>query len=386
MRWYVAFNQLSNAQRRVLDGITAQLDKCHWVQGFAGTGKTVVITHLMERVAAEKPRASLCFITYTHALKDLVASGMHGDVASRVEIKTANQFVRDRESFDYVFLDEVQDIKPAELTAIRSLASHIYVAGDPDQRIYDGASETEIAARLTPTPWKLLEIFRLTTLLRDVAMSIFPGASLVEGSQALKTADVSIKLARFDHRNAEVAWVWAEALKWARPQDPSVILLPTHDAIADFARRLSDVLQVATPPAVGCSERGRRDYEPFNEHWNNQDIRLEYLGNGYGSLPASDSRPMVYLMTFHSSKGLDFKNVFIPGMTDGAKIVAERALKDDPDLARRLLFVAVTRSRENLFISYTGNLPHSYVARLPAEVVTEFAPTGAAADQDEDFF
>jgi len=386
MRWYVAFNQLSNAQRRVLDGITAQLDKCHWVQGFAGTGKTVVVTHLMERVAAEKPSASMCFITFTHALKDLVASGLHSDVARRVEIKTANQFVSDRESYDYVFLDEVQDIKPAELTSIRSLASHIYVAGDPDQRIYDGASETDIATRLTPTPWKLLEIFRLTTLLRDVAMSVFPRASLVEGSQALKTADVSIKLAKFDDRTAEVAWVWREALSRARPQDPSVILLPTHDAIADFARRLSVVLKVDDPPAVRRSERGRRDYDPFNEHWTDQDVPLEYLGNSYGSLPASDTRPMVYLMTFHSSKGLDFKNVFIPCMSAGAKIVAERALKEDPDLARRLLFVAVTRSRENLFISHTGSAPHSYVARLPAAVVTEFAPQSTSHDEDEDFF
>lgn len=386
MRWYIAFNQLSNAQRRVLDGITAQLDKCHWVQGFAGTGKTVVVTHLMERVAAEKPRASMCFITFTHALKDLVASGLHGDVARRVEIKTANQFVRDREHYDYVFLDEVQDIEPAELTAIRSLASHIYVAGDPDQRIYDGALETDIAARLTPTTWKLLEIFRLTTLLRDVAMSIFPDASLVEGSQALKMADVSIKLAKFDDRNAEVAWVWREALSRARPQDPSVILLPTHDAIADFARRLSGVLKVDDPPTVGRSDRGRRDYASFNGHWINQDVPLEYLGNSYGSLPASDTRPMVYVMTFHSSKGLDFKNVFIPCMNAGAKIVAERALKEDRDLDRRLLFVAVTRSRENLFISYTGSAPHEYVASLPVAVKTEVAPTVAVADQDEDFF
>jgi superfamily I DNA/RNA helicase len=387
MQWYVPFNRLSNAQRRVLDNITSQLEKCHWVQGFAGTGKTVLVTHLMERVAADKPNASICFVTFTHALKDLVASGLYGAVAKRVVIKTANQFVSDGNSFDYVFLDEVQDIKPGELSKIKSLASNFYVAGDSDQRIYSGgASESDISSTLRPSVWKLLEIFRLTSLLKDVAVAIFPKASIIEGNQALKAAEVSIKLARFGDEDDEVEWVWREALGRARPQDPSVILLPTHRAIADFAKRLADALGIDDPPRVVKDVKGRQDYAPFNEHWANEDVPLEYLGSSFGSLPNSDTRPLVYLMTFHSSKGLDFENVFIPYMLPSATIVNEKALKDDPDLARRLLFVAVTRSRRNLFISYSGAAPHPYVTGLPSAVVTEVEPQFTGQHDSEDFF
>ena len=39
MGWYVPFDRLGQKQLEVLNGITGQLDRPHWVQGFAGTGK-----------------------------------------------------------------------------------------------------------------------------------------------------------------------------------------------------------------------------------------------------------------------------------------------------------------------------------------------------------
>jgi hypothetical protein len=386
MSWYVPFNQLSIKQRSVLDGISRQLTSSHWIQGFAGTGKTVVISHLIERVAADNPRASLCFITFTHALKDLVSTGFHGPVAKRIDIKTHTQFLTDRETYDYVFLDEVQDIKPNELTRIKALSGHLYVAGDSDQRIYDeGSKEEDIIRTVQPIAWKLLEIFRLTKLLRDVAISILPRARIVEGSDAVKTANVSIRLMPFQNEENEVEWIWDEALRRSRPGDPSVILFPTHDAIFEFARNLASYLDLDTPNKVRYI-RGRRDYTEFNEHWSENDTPLIYLGNSFGSLNESETRPLVYLMTFHSSKGLDFRNVFIPNLNSDTTIVARQALEKDAEIDRRLLFVAVTRSRENLFLSYNSKKPHPYVANLPKAVITQVDTSKKSTSNDEDFF
>jgi len=386
MSWYVPFNQLSIKQRSVLDGISKQLSKPHWIQGFAGTGKTVVITHLIERVAADQPKATLCFITFTHALKDLVSTGFHGPVAKRIVIKTHTQFLSDRQTYDYVFLDEVQDIKPGDLTRIRALSEHMYVAGDSDQRIYEeGAKEEDIVRTVQPVAWKLLEIFRLTKLLRDVALSILPKARIVEGSDAVKTANVTIRLIPFESEANEVEWVWDEALSRSRPGDPSVILFPTHDAIADFSWRLAEHIGGEAPPRVK-KVRGKRDYIPFNEHWLECKTPLVYLGNSFGSLAESDTRPLVFFMTFHSSKGLDFRNVFIPSLNSDAMIVPPKALENDPVLDRRVLFVAVTRSRENLFLSFNSKKPHPHVANLPKSVVTEVKVTKKSKSDKEDFF
>jgi superfamily I DNA/RNA helicase len=384
MKWYVPYNRLGQKQLEVLNGVAAQLDQPHWVQGFAGTGKTLVVTHLMERVANLRPDASVCFITYTHALKDLVSSGMHGPIAQRVVIKTHTQFLSDRRTFDYVFLDEVQDISLADLNRIRSFATRLYMAGDGDQRIYDQrASDAEILQAIRPRTWKLLEVFRLTQLLARVAQAVLPRTRLIEGLHVARNAEVTVSLVRHVDSQSESAWVWREAHRRARPGEPSVILFPTHKAIRRFARELSECLEIDGPENVQ-----KKDYAPFNEYWKEAGIDLMYFGNKHGQLSDAETRPLVFLMTYHSSKGLDFRNVFLPALGADAVIVHAEALEHDPDLDRRLLFVAVTRSRENLFISYSGRGPHKLLSGLPSEVVVNVdgSKMNKADNDQEEFF
>jgi len=387
MTWYVPFDKLDSKQVEILNGITRSLDRSHWVQGYAGTGKTIILTHTIERVAADKPNASLCYITYTHALKDMVASGLHGAAAERIRIETHTRFLSDQRRYDYVFLDEVQDIKPSDLAAIRSLAGTVIVAGDPEQSIYeDSASKPSILGALTPQEWFLAQIFRLTPLLRKVAQVILPSSKIVEGQMANTGADVTIRLVSFGDRGAEAGWVWDEARKRARPGSPSVILLPTHKALADFSCELARQLSIDAPPSAHVQGRRTRDYGPFNRYWEDNEIALQYLGNGQGSFALGDQHPIVYVMTIASAKGLDFENVFIPGMSEHAFLVDTRAMADRPDLDRRLLFVAVTRSRKNLFVSYHGKRPHRFVANFPQDAAVPVRATIRATDDNEDLF
>ena len=69
-----------------------------------------------------------------------------------------------------------------------------------------------------------------------------------------------------------------------------------------------------------------------------------------------DETPKVTLMTVHSDKGLEFKNVFIVGMEEN---LFPGALSSDSFKAleeeRRLFYVAITRAEENCFITYAKN-------------------------------
>ncbi|KYG85294.1 ATP-dependent DNA helicase [Roseivirga seohaensis] len=62
---------------------------------------------------------------------------------------------------------------------------------------------------------------------------------------------------------------------------------------------------------------------------------------------------VVTLMTIHSAKGLEFKNVFIVGMEEdlfpSQMMMSSRA---DLEEERRLFYVAITRAKENLYFSY----------------------------------
>lgn len=66
----------------------------------------------------------------------------------------------------------------------------------------------------------------------------------------------------------------------------------------------------------------------------------------------------VALMTMHGSKGLEFDAVFIPDVNEGT--VPYRKSVEDGNLEeeRRLLYVAMTRAREHLHLSYTKQRFH----------------------------
>lgn len=68
-------------------------------------------------------------------------------------------------------------------------------------------------------------------------------------------------------------------------------------------------------------------------------------------LAATPNADYIRLMTIHASKGMEFKAVFLIGAYDG---VLPNTQHDDIDLAeeKRLLYVAVTRAKERLYISY----------------------------------
>ncbi|MCX7958292.1 MAG: UvrD-helicase domain-containing protein [Deltaproteobacteria bacterium] len=68
---------------------------------------------------------------------------------------------------------------------------------------------------------------------------------------------------------------------------------------------------------------------------------------------ASLSSGTVSLMTIHSAKGLEFPVVFIAGFEENL-IPHYRSVLDEDELAeeRRLLYVAITRAKEKLFLSY----------------------------------
>jgi superfamily I DNA/RNA helicase len=74
-------------------------------------------------------------------------------------------------------------------------------------------------------------------------------------------------------------------------------------------------------------------------------------------------------MTYHSSKGLDFSNVFLPFLSWDLYIDRYK-----PDT---LLMVAMTRSKKNLCLSYTGNI-HNKIELLCSDSnidITEISVT-----------
>jgi DNA helicase-2/ATP-dependent DNA helicase PcrA len=95
-----------------------------------------------------------------------------------------------------------------------------------------------------------------------------------------------------------------------------------------------------------------------------RDIAILYRNNFQGlfirkMLETDDSR--VKFMTIHASKGLEFDTVILAGLSD--KIIPDRS--SDIEEERRLIYVAITRARENLYLIFhmKGGNEYPYFAK-----------------------
>ena len=110
-----------------------------------------------------------------------------------------------------------------------------------------------------------------------------------------------------------------------------------------------------------------------------------------------EDKNTVKLMTVHASKGLEFKYVFITGLEDGLfphQKNEEIKNVEDREEERRLFYVALTRAKEKLFLSFSNfrtifgsrqiNTPSEFISDIPSDILEkEACPTGQSFGRGE---
>lgn len=112
-------------------------------------------------------------------------------------------------------------------------------------------------------------------------------------------------------------------------------------------------------------------------------ITLDMQNDDQKELPAN----AVTLITMHSCKGLEFRNVFIAGAEENLIPHSKSCLENRIDEERRLFYVAITRAMETLTISYCLNRkfrgylkpcsPSRFLKDLPSNLVEDYSETSS---------
>ena len=97
---------------------------------------------------------------------------------------------------------------------------------------------------------------------------------------------------------------------------------------------------------------------------------------------AEDDNGYVSMMTLHSAKGLEFDNVFIPGLEENI-FPSMRSVSDENRLEeeRRLMYVGITRARKRLYLTraaermvynqFSRNPPSRFLNEIPSRLFSE---------------
>lgn len=318
--FYLKESEMDDYQRRV---IQRRSESSLVVKGCAGSGKSVIAFWKLHDIVSNR-KGSVQLIVYTKALKDYFVQGCQGEGIDSRLVDYVFRWEQNPKTTDYIIVDEAQDFSRSQIDTFCAHANKaVLFYGDSSQQIY--AFRKGDAA-----PVDMEEIVRITG---------FPEEQLV-----------------FNHRlPAKIARV-AEALN--REDDdlegrckeegieiPFIIRYSTRE---DQLDAIAEIIKIRSLENVGILLRNNEDVKWCAEYLKSKGLNIEskYSENRQtiSSLNFATSNPKV--MTYHSSKGLQFEAVFLP-MCDDSKMKGFI----EP------LYVAMTRSYRSLYIMFSEELP-----------------------------
>ena len=363
MAWIVPENKIDEQQRDFIDNVDITR-KNVWIKGFPGSGKSVLLAHTLRKIKTKDNRASVLVVVFTHSLIKMFEAAF-AEMGYRVNIVTFYDFMKSSSSYDYILSDEVQDLTPRVLQAMNARARHVIVAGDSNQSIYDmdpqfreaTVSPSQINSLLSSRDFELGIIHRLSSSIINAVQKFLPRLNIFSAKRDLTKVTTQVRLCEAHNNEEEVKYIMREARKAVNVGQTAGVLIPTQDKILSFIQTVIR-LEGKVPWDVRTNNWGKTDYSALNRYLSSNGIPMQYVGNRYGQFTENTNK--VCVMTYHSSKGLDFDNVFLPFLNNSLFIVS------DETLSKTLFMVAMTRSRNNLYLTYNG-YKHDYLKNFESE-------------------
>ncbi len=321
----------------------------------------------------------------------------------------------------HLFVDEMQDVNPAQfrlLTAMLADEPDLFVVGDPNQSVYgfNGADPT-LLARLPDLlrgtkVIRLDENHRCTPQVVAVATAVLRegGADGGDGEEVVAPRTTRVdgpvpKVVSHETDEDEAAWAAMQAKMSRTPgrRWSSIAVLTRTNAQLAKVQAAMDAARV--PSRIAGSDLGpgsdlqadddgdgrRRGWAPrFAESDVDVDLAVAAAEDAVTEDPAS--RDAVVLTTFHRAKGLQWPTVMVLGLGAGLMPISSAQTDAAVDEERRLLYVALTRSEDELWCSWfersgdrapggRGGGPSPWLAaieRTVAQLEKEAAPTAAS--------
>lgn len=218
--------------------------------------------------------------------------------------------------FRYLLVDEFQDINEIQYQVLKLLAApehNLFVVGDDDQSVYGfrGAFPDIMKQFLLDFPDAasvlLNENYRCAGNITAFAQRV------IERNENRIEKEMHAKKS-----GGRVVWFFAESRK------------------AEEVKLVSDIKALPENQQNDCAVIVRTNREA-----------------GLYAALLKRNGCLVPVLTMHGAKGLEFDAVFLPDLNEGVIPARGCKTKEEKEEERRLLYVAVTRAKNHLFLYYT---------------------------------
>lgn len=278
------------------------------------------------------------------------------------ELMTGNpQVLRQlRERWDYIQVDEYQDVNYLQRDLVYLLAGekkNLCVAGDDDQSIYRlsrGIAASGDFKRIADRPNRYMRL-------------ILHEAGGEQEADLLEAASRKYTDWRRDNARKIIRKYFYDIREMGKKSPRQFLDYLLKDVgYEKYLREYAESLQQDFDEMKHMLSIYQRDSQKFHtmKEW------LLYIKKRSMNLNNNNDQG-VCLSTMHRSKGLEWKNVYIidcnegyipPGSPDTP--ISQEEVEEE----RRLFYVAVTRAKERLFITYVGNKKGKPVSRFVREL------------------
>ena len=318
--------------------------------------KKLIDLKLAEKTTSENI-LKLCSIVYN----ELEEEGLRtfGDQLIDV-IKLYNQFPELKPSFDWILIDEYQDVNDKQVELIGLLnPKNIFVVGDPRQSIY---------AWRGSNPNKLFEFIDDETTIIELKTNFRSAKAVVEISNKIISNSNRGKNSYHDMVAAKDQKGLVSIVKFAMEDTESIAVV---SQIKELACRLNEVFVLS---------RTNKGLEKIRIQCEREGIKYLLRTDEKKDLSVDPDVDQITLSTVHAIKGLEAEIVFVIGTNMNnypcktkdhryVDILASKEEYDSYEEERRLFYVACTRAKKELRISYVG-APSPFLAKNVISMAT----------------
>lgn len=389
MRWMIEEARLGDEQKEIINTASTANGNAVWIQGHAGSGKSVVLLHAVRDYLIRNKNARVAIVVFTRSLIDMVKTGIDQTPAlvnRNIPVITIYQMKNNLDnnmSYDAIFCDEVQDLPIDLISKMKANCTQLVIAGDAAQSIFDRipkwntspATPTQIRTSVQPIEKSSSIIYRLTRRVINALNNVFRN---ILGDMAWNgKEDSEIRIFKFSSRdsvNNEISFSWDEIARdnEDRQEDVSAILIYKREDVVKYCQGV--LAHLGKPEWVESyiESFGSRklNLNDLNNHLANNNVPLMYVGNGIGSLQQADRQNKIIIMTYHSAKGLDFDAVCLPFLSTNLGFGSTK---------KALMLVALSRSKRDLLITFTDTMFSGF-----KDFIGDIEPIIVEDDDDDD--